>query len=410
MLAPVFEPLRAYAQESSKSNSLTITKIEPYLMRIGPSPARGRGAGPGGGGGGGEGAGGYPCVRIETAEGIHGWGEGTTPPTSPAVLTQIRESGKLLMGKSAWDIEGHWVQMYTTEFNTLGGTLFAAMSAIDIALWDIVGKKLGVPVYKLLGGRAILARTSLRIYASEPWRGIPRTREAYTARTKEIIAKGATGGKTDFFGGTPLDRQITSQNLHDAREMIAGVREASPTFDLCVEAHAKFNMHSAGRIVKMVEPFDVFFLEEPVPPEDVEAMALIQHQTNVPIATGESLQSHYNFREILEKRAARVLQPDLARTGGITATKKIAAMAETHYVNVAPHNPNGPVCTAATLHLCTSMANYLIIEQGNTNTALYKDIFTGGWKDSLAEMWVPEGPGLGVDFSPAYVKEYGTPA
>ena len=403
MLAPVFEPLRAYAQESSKSNSLTITKIEPYLMRIGPPPARG-------GGGGGEGAGGYPCVRIETAEGIHGWGEGTTPPTSPAVLTQIRESGKLLMGKSAWDIEGHWVQMYTTEFNTLGGTLFAAMSAIDIALWDIVGKKLGVPVYKLLGGRAIPARTSLRIYASEPWRGIPRTREAYTARTKEIIAKGATGGKTDFFGGTPLDRQITSQNLHDAGEMIAGVRDASPTFDLCVEAHAKFNMHSAGRIVKMVEPFDVFFLEEPVPPEDIEAMALIQHQTNVPIATGESLQSHYNFREVLEKRAARVLQPDLARTGGITATKKIAAMAEAHYVNVAPHNPNGPVCTAATLHLCTSMANYLIIEQGNTNTALYKDIFAGGWKDSLAEMWVPEGPGLGVDFSPAYVKEYGTPA
>ena len=415
VLAPVFEPLRMYAQESSKADSLTITKVEPYMMRVQPTtPPAGRGGGAGGrgaaAGGGGEGAGGYPCVRIETAEGIHGWGEGTTPPTSPAVLTQIRESGKLIMGKSAWDIEGHWVQMYTTEFNTLGGTLFAAMSAIDIALWDIVGKKLGVPVYKLLGGRAIPARKSLRIYASEPWRGIPRTRAAYTARTKEIIAKGATGGKTDFFGGTPLDRELTSQNLYDAREMIAGVRDASPTFDICVEAHAKFNMHSAGRIVKMVEPFDVFFLEEPVPPEDVEAMALIQHQTNVPIATGESLQSHYNFREILEKRAARVLQPDLARTGGITATKKIAAMAETHYVNVAPHNPNGPVCTAATLHLCTSMANYLIIEQGSTNTALYNDIFTGGWKDSLAEMWVPEGPGLGVDFSPAFVKEHGTPA
>src|SRR5216117_1419381 len=112
-----------------------------------------------------------------------------SPPTNAAVMTQIRESGKLLMGKSAWDIEGHWTQMYTTEFNTLGGTLFAAMSAIDIALWDIVGKKLGVPVYKLLGGRAIPNKKSLRIYASEPWRGIPSTREAYTARTKEIMAK-----------------------------------------------------------------------------------------------------------------------------------------------------------------------------------------------------------------------------
>ena len=108
-----------------------------------------------------------------------------TPPTSPAVLTQIRESGKLLMGKSAWDIEGHWVQMCHAEFNTLGGTLFAAMSAIDIALWDIVGKKhMALPVYKLLGGRAIPARTSLRIYASEPWRGIPRPRARPTRRER----------------------------------------------------------------------------------------------------------------------------------------------------------------------------------------------------------------------------------
>jgi L-alanine-DL-glutamate epimerase-like enolase superfamily enzyme len=116
-LASVFDPLRLYAQESSKSDSLTITKIEPYVMRVGPPPAGGgRGGGEGGGGGRG-----YPCVRIETAEGIHGWGEGTTPPTNPAVITQIRESGKLLMGKSAWDIEGHWTQIYTTEFKN--GTL-----------------------------------------------------------------------------------------------------------------------------------------------------------------------------------------------------------------------------------------------------------------------------------------------
>ena len=130
VMAPIFNPLRAYAQEAPKGDQLIITKVEPYVMRV-PAPAAGRGAGTGRGGagagraagpGGGEGGGrGYPCVRIETAEGIHGWGEGTTPPTNPAVMTQIRESGKLLMGKSAWDIEGHWTQIYTTEFNTLGG-------------------------------------------------------------------------------------------------------------------------------------------------------------------------------------------------------------------------------------------------------------------------------------------------
>jgi galactonate dehydratase len=418
-LASVFNPLRLYAQDASKSDALTITKIEPYIMRIAPAapargggpPAAGRGAGaaPAGRGAGGGGGAAYPCVRIETAEGIHGWGEGTTPPTNAAVMTQIRESGKLLMGKSAWDIEGHWTQMYTTEFNTLGGTLFAAMSAIDIALWDIVGKKLGVPVYKLLGGRAIPNRKSLRIYASEPWRGIPPTREAYTARTKEIMAKGATAGKTDFFGGTPLDRELPTQNLNEARDMIAGVRDASPVFDICVEAHAKFNTHSAARILKMCEPFDVFWVEEPVPPEDVDAMAQLQHSINVPIALGESLQSHYNFREVLEKGACRVLQPDLARVGGITAAKKVAGMAEAYYVNIAPHNPNGPICTAAALHLSTSIANFLILEQGASNTAAYQEIFPGGWKESLAEMWVPEVPGIGVDFSPAYVKDHAIP-
>jgi galactonate dehydratase len=414
LLAPVFEPLRLYAQESKKSDSLIITKVEPYVIRVGnrganrPGAAAGRpGAGASAGGEGG--GGGYPCVRIETAEGIYGWGEGTSPPTTPAIITQITEIGKRLVGKSAWDIEGHWQQTYTTEFNTLGGTLFTAMSAIDIALWDIVGKKLNVPVYKLLGGRAIPANKSLRIYASAPWAGAERTRKGYFEKTKEAIANGATAGKTDFFGGTPLNRQLPTENINLAREMIAGIREASPTFDICVEAHAKFNMHSAGRIIKMLEPFDVFFLEEPVPPEDVDAMALLQASTNTPIATGESIQSAYPFREVLMKQAARILQPDLARVGGITAGKKIAAMAETHYVNIAPHNPNGPVCTAASLHLVTSIANFVILEQGASNTAAYKDIFPGGWKESLSEMWVPEVPGIGVDFSPAYLKEHSVP-
>lgn len=387
-LAPVFDPLRSYAQESKPSDSLRITKVEPYVIRLGQR-------------------GGYPCCRIETAEGIHGWGEGTTPPTTPAVITQIRECGKLLIGKSAWDIEGNWYQMYTTEFNTLGGTLFAAISAIDTALWDIVGKKLGVPVYKLLGGRAIPARKSLRIYASGPWGRLPRTREAYAARTKELVAKGVTGGKMDPFGSEePIDRQLPTPILNEVRQIIQGMREGGPDFDICVEAHGKFNAASAGRIVKMLEPFDPFFLEEPVPPEDVDAMAAVQHSTNIPIATGESLQSQYNFRELLAKQGARILQPDLARTGGITAMKKIAAMAEVHYVNIAPHNPNGPICTAATLHVVTSIANFLINEQGNTDTALYKGIFPGGWKDSLAEMWVPEVPGVGVDFSPQFLKEH----
>jgi galactonate dehydratase len=386
-LAPIFSPLRSYAQESKPSDSLRITRVEPYVLRIGKRAP-------------------IPCCRIETAEGIHGWGEGTSPPTTPAIVTQIRESGKLLIGKSAWDIEGHWTAIYTREFNTLGGTLFAAMSAIDLALWDIVGKKLGVPVYKLLGGRAIPANKSLRIYASGPWGSLPRTRAAYAQRTRELVSKGVMAGKTDPFGGTPLDRHLPTPTLNEVREIVAGMREGGPNFDICIEAHGKFNAASAGRIAKTLEPFDPYFLEEPVPAENMDAMAEVQRSTSIPIATGEGLQSHYPYRELLQKKAARILQPDAARVGGITPMKKIAAMAETHYVNVAPHNPNGPVCTAASLHIVTSIPNFAILEQGNTDTTMYTDIFPGGWTPSNSEMWVPEAPGLGVDFSPQFVKEH----
>ncbi len=368
-----------------RSGELRITRVEPFVLRIGRRSD-------------------VVCARVETADGIHGWGEGTTPPTVAAVVAQIRECGKVITGQSAWDIEKLWRRMYLVEENTLGGTLYAAISAIDIALWDILGKKLGVPVYKLLGGKT---HDTLRIYASYRWGDIPRTADAYARRTRELIAEGATAGKYDPFGPYPgFDRQITTPLLNEVREMIRGIREGGPNFDICVEAHAKFNIASAGRIAKMLEPFDPFFLEEPVPPENVDAMAAIQSSTNIPIATGEGLQSHWSFREVLEKRAARILQPDVARTGGITAMKKIAAMADAHYVTIAPHNPNGPVCTAASMHVAASIPNFLIMEEGNKDTAAYKDIFVNGWTHSLSQWKVPEAPGLGIDFSREFLRDH----
>jgi galactonate dehydratase len=213
----------------------------------------------------------------------------------------------------------------------------------------------------------------------------------------------------DPFPGVPIDRQLSTTTLNEVREMIAGMREAGPNFDICVEAHGKFNAATAGRIVKMLEPFDPFFLEEPVPAENMDAMAAVQRSTNIPIATGEGLQSHYPYRELLQKQAARILQPDASRVGGITPMKKIAAMADAHYVNVAPHNPNGPVCTAASLHISVSIPNFIILEQGATDTSMYKEFFAGGWTPSNSEMHVPEAPGLGLDFSPQFVKEHSVP-
>jgi galactonate dehydratase len=378
--ASVF-PLLAQSRDNSP---LKITKVEPYLVRIGDRTS-------------------YPLARVETADGLYGWGEGTTPPSSPAVLSQIRECGKLILNESAWDVEKLWRHMYIVEENTLGGTLFAAISAIDIALWDIIGKRLNVPLYKLLGGKT---RDKIRIYASYRWGNIPRTRDAYAQRTKELIAQGATAGKYDPFGPYPgYDRQLSTSILNEVREMLTGIREAGPNFDICVECHGKWNLASAGRIIRMLEPFDPFFIEEPVPPENTDAMAMLQHSTNMPIATGEGLQTQFNFYAILDKQAARILQPDPARTGGITAIKKIAAMADAHYVVIAPHNPNGPVCTAAAVHVAASIPNFVIMEEGNTNPKDYNDIFVDGWKPTLSEWSIPESPGLGIDFSPQFLKE-----
>jgi galactonate dehydratase len=371
--------------QASQAGTLKVRRVDPYLIRIGSRRD-------------------IVCARVETEDGIHGWGEGTTPPNVTPVLAQIKSLASLVVGQSAWDIEKLWRRMYIVEENTLGGTLFAAISAIDTALWDIVGKKLQTPVYKLLGGKV---HDKLRIYASYRWGNIPRTREAYLRRTKELIAEGATAGKWDPFGAYPgPDRQLSTTVLNEVREMVRGVREAGPAFDICVEAHGKFNMATAGRIIKMLEPFDPFFLEEPVPPENVDAMAALQRSTNIPIATGEGLQSHFNYRELFNKQAARIIQPDTARTGGITAMKKIAAMADAHYVTVAPHNPNGPICTAASIHVAASIPNFLIMEEGNRDTSQYKNIFRDGWKATLASWEIPESPGIGADFSPEFLKEF----
>ena len=379
----VAAPLLAQ-HRGAESAPLRIRAVDPYVLRIG-------------------GRSDLVCCRIETEEGIHGWGEGTTPPNVTPVVAQIRSLSKLLVGQSAWDIEKHWRRMYILEENTLGGTLYAAISAIDIALWDIVGKKLNVPVYKLLGGKV---HERVRIYTSYRWGNIPRTADAYAKRTRELIAQGATAGKYDPFGEYPgPDRHLSTPVLNEVREMIRGIREAGPQFDICVEAHAKFNIATAGRIIKMLEPFDPFFLEEPVPSENVDAMADLQRSTNIPISTGEGLQGHFVYREVLEKRAARILQPDVARTGGITAMKKIATMADAAYVTIAPHNPNGPVCTAASMHIAASIPNFLIMEEGARDTSDYNSIFVGGWRPTLAHWEIPEAPGLGVDFSPEFVRE-----
>lgn len=388
---------------------LKIVKVEPFIMRM-RRDAKGNQIGMA-----------YMTCRIETDEGIVGWGEGTNFPGVATIAAEINVIKPYVIGQSAWDIEKIWNTISRGRAAMHGSAVQSAISCIDIALWDIIGQKLNVPVYKLLGGKV---NEKLKIYASNRWGDIPRTADAYRKRTKEMIAEGCIAGKWDPFfdvgytpsmsgdysagtGGKAFDfsRQIDLKGIREVAEMVRGIREAGPEFEICVEAHAKFTVGAAVRIAKAIEPYNPMFLEEPVPPESVDAMLEVQRATSIPIAAGERLKSRMHARDFIERNAVRLYQPDVARCGGISEFRKIASMAEAHYIPVAPHNPNGPICMAAHVHLCTSLANFAILEEGTQDAALNTTLF-GSWQENRAFFLPREAPGLGLKISDAFVKDH----
>jgi galactonate dehydratase len=386
-----------------EKGQLKIVKVEPMIMRF-RRDDKGRLSGN------------YCLVcRVETAEGIVGWGEGTNFPKVATIATELEMGRPQVIGQSAWDIEKIWYTLYRGRNAMHGSSVQSAISAIDIALWDIVGQKLDVPVYRLLGGKI---NDKLKKYLSSPFGRLERTPDAYTKRTRELVAQGALAGKWDPFV-TPADeinlvgtdynlpRQATLKTINDVHAQVRAVREGGPDFEMCIEAHAKFNVGSAVRIAKAIEDFNPMFLEEPVPPENAEAMLEVQRSTSIPIAAGERLKSRLEARDYLERGAIRLYQPDAARIGGITEFRKACSMAETHFIPVSPHNPNGIVCFAAHLQLVTSTSNFTIFEEGiGGDGAACREAF-GAWQESPAYFWPPETPGVGLrGFTPAYVRDH----
>ncbi len=384
------------------ASEIKVAKVEPFILRV-RRDAKGDLTGTY-----------YLMCRVETAEGLVGWGEGTNFPKVATIATEIDMIKPYVIGQSAWNIEKIWHTLYRGRNAMHGSAVQSAIACIDIALWDIVAQKLNVPLYKLLGGKI---NDQIKIYTSYRWGNIPRTAEAYAKRTRELVAEGAIACKWDPFFDEPytpgirpeerldFSRQATLKTIHEVVEMVRGIREGGPEFEICVEAHAKFNIASAVRIAKAIEPYNPMFLEEPVPPENVDAMLEVQRATSIPIAAGERLKSRLEAREYIEREAFRIYQPDVSRIGGITEFRKVAAMAENHFIPIAPHNPNGPVCLAAHLHLSAAMSNFLILEEGNTDPALNRELF-GSWQDSRAYFLPPERPGLGIKLSDAFAREH----
>lgn len=340
----------------------------------------------------------YCYVKVETDEGLHGWGESTCG--SIAVVAMIEELGRDLEGHTPFTIEHHWQRLYHCHHNVRGGVIhMAALSGIDMALWDLKGKALGVPVYELLGGAV---RDRLWCYG----RFDGATPAAAVAHAKREVARGFTALKGDPFA--TWGPHLAAEGIDAAVGIVAAVREAvGPAVELLVEAHGRLNVPSATRFLEAAAATRPFFIEEPLAPEDIDGLAILAGRTRVPIATGERLLTKWAFAPLLARRLIDVAQPDPAHAGGITEVRKIAALAEAHHVAIQPHNPYGPVNTMAAAHLNAALPNFLIMELimepgmhdwfGRITKAPFPEPNDGHFP-------LPPGPGLGVDIDEAAIE------
>ena len=327
----------------------------------------------------------FVFVKVETDAGLTGWGESTCGPLAAA--TMVDEFGRALVGEDPMAIEKHWQMLYH-HFHVRGGVVqMAAISGIEIALWDIKGQALDAPVYELLGGRI-----RDRIWTYGRWDG---PTEALAVRNAlNHVERGLTALKGDPFEhhGMYIDRD--SEEL--AVRKMAAVREAvGDGVELLVEVHGRLAPSDAIRIGNRLAEFRPFYYEEPVPPQNLEALKKVHDNVSIPIATGERLLTKFDFARLLPMNAVDLIQPDIAQAGGILELKKIAAMAEAHYVGIQPHNCYGPMATMASLHLDACTPNFVIQEGGIQ--PWFRSATVGDFpvqKDGY--FGVPPGPGLGV--------------
>lgn len=344
-------------------------------------------------------------VKLITDNGIEGVGEIYCDSFGPKVVMAMAEDvfGRYVQGADPFHIESLWRKVYSSGYSQRPDpSLVAVLSGIEIALWDILGKAVDKPVYELLGGRV---HERLRSYTyiypeGNEDESIYHNAELSAQRAAEYVKKGFTALKFDpVTPYTAFDpRQPSLEALDRAEKFCRLLREAvGSKADLLFGTHGQFTASGAIRLAKRIEPYDPLWFEEPTPPEMPEEMALVARGTSIPVATGERLCTKYEFSRVLEHRAASILQMALGRVGGIWEAKKIAAMAETHYAQIAPHLYCGPVEAAANIQFAASLPNFLILESIQTFSGFHAKILKKGieWDDGYV---IPSTePGLGIE-------------
>lgn len=342
-------------------------------------------------------------LKIETDEGITGWGEPVIEGKAATVKAAVEELMENLVGKDPMNIEDHWNVMYRAGFYRGGPILMSALAGIDQALWDIKGKFYDAPVHQMLGGKA---RDSIRVYS---WIGGDRPQEVGNA-AREMKERGFTAVKMN--ATEELEYVDSFKKIEEAVARIAAVREAvGSDFGIGVDFHGRVHRPMAKVLAKELEVFHPMFIEEPVLPENNEALREIANAVSIPIATGERMFSKWQFKNLLKEGYADIIQPDVSHAGGITECKKIISMAEAFDVAAAPHCPLGPIALAACIQVDATCHNAFIQEQSlrihyNQGSDLLdyladKSVFE--YKDGYCT--IPDGPGLGIEINEEHVRE-----
>jgi galactonate dehydratase len=343
-------------------------------------------------------------LKVETDEGLTGWSEvrSIRPDALLGYVKQIEK--RYVLGSDPFDIEALIRRGFVDDFLRMNDISAAGLALVEMACWDIVGKALKQPVYKLLGGAT---RDKIKAYANG-WYTVERTPKAFEEAAKKVTARGYRALKVDPFGSGfyELERaeKIRSVSLIEAIRGAVG-----PDVEILIEMHGRFSPATAIEMARDLEPFKPTWVEEPIPPDNLEAMAKAAAKINIPIASGERIHTRHETRRLLELGAIDILQTDITMSGGILEGKKIAAMADAYYVTFAPHNTGGPLSTAACLHLAACTTNFKIQEHFNDFVdAWVKDAAKGPGYPEVKDGYfaLPGGPGLGVTPDEDFIKAH----
>jgi len=341
----------------------------------------------------------YLFVQVHTDSGLVGLGESGTWGYLEASEKCVEKFAHYLVGEDPLRIEHHWNYMYRSS-HFRGAAIMGAISAIDIALWDIAGKHFGVPVYQLLGGKT---RDKARVY----YHVFGRTREQLVQGCIDAKRRGFTAvGHLTPFADEPREVpyfKTHAQKMGDAIENVRQYREAvGDEVDLCIEIHRRLTPHEAIVLARGIEKYHPYFYEDPILPDNFDMMGLVAEHIDIPIATGERIHTIFEFEMLLARGAVQYVRPDVCMCGGITGAKKVAALAEARHVGVVPHNPLSPVSTAACVQIAACIPNFALQEYPiGEDVPPKSEIVTGALKhDGEGYLIIPDKPGIGVELAP----------